>query len=117
MEWTDGRYRAFIVGVLRSGMRRYPPKFECLNEAKQGRKINPRSGRLAEHYLCNGCKESFPKADVQCDHVLPVVPASGFTTWDEYIDRMFCKVDNLQVLCSTCHKIKTKSERKKKETI
>jgi 5-methylcytosine-specific restriction endonuclease McrA len=70
------------------------------------------------HYKCAECKQLFVVTDVQVDHINPVVdPKKGFTTWDNFIDRMFCEMKNLQVLCKPCHKIKTdqeKLERKKK---
>lgn len=41
---------------------------------------------------------------VQVDHIDPVVsPESGFTTWDEYIYRMYSNSDNYQLLCLDCH--------------
>lgn len=113
-EWTSGRLHSFIVASLRSGMRRYPPKFEALNKAKRGKKVNPETGRIAEHYECNSCHMESVKKLVQVDHIEPIVNSSGFTTWDEYIKRLFCSVDNLQVLCKECHKIKTNKERKMK---
>ena len=54
--------------------------------------------------------------DVQVDHVAPVVdPKRGFKGWDEYISRLYCESDNLQVLCIPCHKKKTEKERKKRK--
>jgi len=73
---------------------------------------------LAQHYKCAMCSEEYVVADVQVDHINPVVdPAKGFINWDIYIDRIFCEVDKLQVLCRSCHKEKTAEEkllRKKK---
>ena len=70
------------------------------------------------HYKCAMCKKHFVAADVQVDHILPVVsPTQGFVSWDLFIDRIFCEKENLQVLCKLCHKVKTeeeKAERKKK---
>lgn len=111
MSWTEGRIRAFIVSVLRAGARRWPPKFETLQEAFVGKKTNEKTGREAKHYECNECKGHFPSKDVQVDHIIPVVDPKGFTTWDDYITRLYCGKDNLQVLCITCHKIKSKQER------
>ena len=37
-------------------------------------------------------------------------PAVGFTNWHDYVENMFCEVDNLQVLCLACHKIKCQEE-------
>lgn len=111
-EWTDGRKKAFIIAALRSATRKYPPKYETLNEAKTEKKINGKTGRLAQHFRCNGCSSDFPAKDVQVDHEVPVVdPTMGFTTWDNYINRLFCPKDNLQVLCTTCHKLKSANER------
>ncbi len=110
--WTDARYRSFLTSTLRAGSRRWPPRYEVLALAKTEKKINPASGRLAQHYKCAKCKQDYPAKDVQVDHKKPVVdPKTGFTTWDNYIDRMFCEKANLQVLCSVCHKKKTQLEK------
>lgn len=112
MTWTKARLKSFIISGLRAASRRYPPKYEVLAAAKTEKKINPTSGRLAQHYKCAKCKQDYPAKDVQVDHKKPVVdPKTGFTTWDNYIDRMFCEKANLQVLCSVCHKKKTQKEK------
>lgn len=111
-DWTPGRLKTFITSTLRGGFRKFPPKYETLKEASVGKKINPKTKRLAEHFKCNDCGGEFPSKEVQVDHQIPVVcPVKGFTTWDEYIARLFCDKDNLQVLCSTCHDKKTALER------
>lgn len=110
MNWTDGRIRSFITSTIRSGFRRWPEKYEALNKAKVGKKKNQQTGRLAEHYRCASCKKHYTAKDVQVDHIDPVVPLTGFTTWDSFIERLFCTAKELQVLCKTCHKNKTKEE-------
>jgi 5-methylcytosine-specific restriction endonuclease McrA len=113
MEWSNGRFRTFITGVLRSGFRKFPSKYETLKEASVGKKINKKTNRMAEHFKCNGCGEEFPAKEVQVDHLQPVVcPVEGFIDWNTYIKRMYCGKDNLQVLCSGCHDVKSASERK-----
>lgn len=113
MEWSEGRIKSFIVSVLRAGARRWPPKYETLAEACIGQKINTKSGRLAKHYKCNACKQEFPAKDVEVDHISPVVHTTeGFLDWNEFIKRLYCGKENMQVLCKLCHKIKTKEERK-----
>jgi len=108
--WTDGRLRSFITSTIRSGFRRWPDKYEALNLAKIGKCINEATGRMAEHYKCAKCRKNYVAKDVQVDHIDPVVPPSGFTTWDDFISRLFCSAKNLQVLCCGCHKVKTKIE-------
>ncbi len=117
-EWTDARFRSFVTSALRAASRRWPPKYKALKEAFVGRKENKKTGKLAMHYKCAKCKKHFVAIDVQVDHIHPVVdPKIGFIGWDSFIDRIFCEIENLQVLCKPCHKVKTeeeKAERKKK---
>ena len=117
-EWTDARFRSFVTSALRAASRRWPPKFKALKEAFVGRKTIKKTGKLAMHYKCAKCKKHFVAADVQVDHIFPVVdPKTGFVSWDLFIDRIFCEIENLQVMCKPCHKVKTeeeKAERKKK---
>lgn len=117
-EWTEGRVKSFITSVIRSGFRKWPSKYEALAAAKVGKMVNKGTGRIAEHYKCAACLSCFPAKDVQVDHVEAVVcPKNGFIDWDVYIKRMYVSADKLQVLCKTCHLVKSnkeKSERKKK---
>tara|TARA_R110002012_G_scaffold23959_2_gene80821 strand:+ start:1164 stop:1487 length:324 start_codon:yes stop_codon:yes gene_type:complete len=72
-------------------------------------------------YLCAECKQHVPtsirvggvrKNNIFVDHIKPIVdPLVGFVSWDEFVDRLFCEEDNLQVLCKECHDVKTKEER------
>ena len=114
-EWTEARYRSFVKSALRSASQRWPPKFHSLNEACTVAKINVKTGRMAKHYKCNQCKNDFPAKEVEVNHILPVVPTSGFTTWDEVIERMFCEKEGLEVVCKPCHKAITKEENKERK--
>lgn len=111
LEWTKARRHSFIVSVLRSGTRKYPPKYMTLNAAKTEKKVNTKTNRIAQHFKCAECQNDFPAKEVQVDHIKPVVGKEGFTTWDSYIESLFCGGENLQVLCVACHGIKTKIER------
>lgn len=111
MQWTKARIHSFIVSGLRAASRRWPPKYETLAEAAVGIKTNVKTGRLAKHYKCAHCKGEFPGSEIDIDHTIPVVdPATGFTTWDSFINRLFCPKENFAALCKPCHKIKTKME-------
>lgn len=110
--WTEGRWNSFITSILRSGSRRWPPKYSTLNLAKTTKKINVKTGRLAQHFLCATCQEEFVAKDVQVDHRIPI---GTDKTWDEFIEGLYCEADNLQVLCLDCHKKKTLSEKPPKK--
>lgn len=110
-EWTAGRLRTFIVSALRGAFRKYPPKYEVLEEAFVGKKLNVKTNRMSKHYVCNSCNNHFPTSEVNVDHIIPVVnPETGFESFDRFISGLFCGKDNLQVLCSECHDKKTKEE-------
>ena len=115
MAELTGKFKGYIKSALRRVNRWWPAYTAAKAKARVER------GK----YECAGCKEICPSKDIHVDHIAPVVdPARGFTTWDEYIDRLFCDMDGLQILCKTCHKKKTKEEsairkearRAKKET-
>jgi len=118
MQWSEGRKKSFIISAIRSGFRRWPPKYVVLADSCVGVKINKATGRKAKHYKCNICKKDFPAKEVQADHIEPVVdPKVGFVDWNTFIERIAVDVDGYQCLCKGCHSKKTKeenSQRKKK---
>lgn len=117
-EWTEARFKSFVTSALRAASRRWPPKYAALKASFVGKQVNAKTGKMAMHYKCAKCKKLFVAADVQVDHIKPVVdPKKGFVSWDDFINRIFCEIENLQTLCKPCHKVKTdkeKLERKKK---
>lgn len=117
-EWTFAKWKNFLISSLRAAMRRWPPKWKALNNAKVGKQPNKHTGRMAEHYSCASCGGVFIAKEVQVDHINPVVdPDYGFIDWETYLDRMFCEEENLQVLCKGCHKVKTNEERKQRKKV
>jgi len=111
--WTASRKRSFIYSTLRSG--RWPVKYQCIKDAERGTRINPETGRKRKVYLCSDCGELFPQKEVVADHISPIVPVTGFDTWDAFIGRLFCEIDGYQALCKECHQKKTNIENKKRK--
>lgn len=109
-QWTEARFRGFVVSALRGAFRRWQPKYDTLKSAFTTQKTNEKTGRLAKHYRCAKCKKDFPQSNVQVDHIDPI---GSCATFDEFVERLFCEKENLQVLCKPCHKKKTKKENKK----
>jgi 5-methylcytosine-specific restriction endonuclease McrA len=92
--------KRFIISTLRRATYRWPHRNTAL--------VNARIAR--NQYKCANCEKIFTRKEIKIDHIEPIVPLSGFTTWDEYINRMFCGVEGLQILCSPCHNEKTWDE-------
>jgi 5-methylcytosine-specific restriction endonuclease McrA len=108
--WTAARYNSFVKGGLRSTSQRWPPRYSVLAASRRGKRVNPASGRMAEFHECASCKNLFVSKDVEVNHITPVVPISGFDSWDGVIKRLFCEADNLEVLCKPCHLLVSKQE-------
>lgn len=109
-QWTESRFNSFIKSALRSASVRWPPRYETLADACVGSKTNEKTGRMAKHYVCNGCGGEFPLKEVQVNHIVPVIPVEGFDSWDNVIARMYCEKDKFEVLCIPCHKLCTQEE-------
>lgn len=87
----------FIMKSLRRGFLRYPSRREALNRAR----------RTGNKFECCKCLGLFSRRGIQCDHIIPV---GSFDNWTDYIFRLFTTVDNLQILCTLCHRKKTNLE-------
>ena len=113
--WTQARFNAFVKSALRSASVRWPPRYQVLSEAYVGTKTNPKTNRQAKFYKCAKCLFDFVGKDVQVNHKTPVVPVSGFDSWDGVISRMFCEKSGLEVLCIPCHKTVTDQENQERK--
>lgn len=109
---TEAGFRGFIRSALRQKSMYWLPKKIAKQRARHPVKLPNEKGRLVYHATCAECGQLHPETLTDVDHRIPVVdPKVGFTTWDEFIDRLFCEVDNWQVLCKPCHLEKTNAEK------
>ena len=99
----DQRLKAFIIQALRRATYKWHARTEALKDARIERGL----------YKCNSCKGEFKRKEVQVDHIQPVISiVTGFTTWDDYINRMFPSKEGFQIICIQCHDNKTELEKK-----
>ena len=107
--WTEAKWKSFIKNQLRGATRKWAPISDCLKNARVKRGL----------YKCEGCGAEVPATvkdgakrskNVFVDHIEPIVPVTGWISWDSCIERMFCELDNLQLLCKACHDEKSKEE-------
>ena len=74
---------------------------EAMNRAKVSRGV----------WACAHCAGHFKKHEVQKDHINPVVSTDGgVNDLNTYVETLFCEPENIQILCLTCHKIKSSVE-------
>ena len=97
----DVELRKFLIPTLRRASYRWKPRTEAKQEARIERGL----------YECNMCKGHFKTKEIVIDHIDPVVDLiEGWEGWEEYVNRMFCPKEGFQILCKTCHGVKTKME-------
>jgi 5-methylcytosine-specific restriction endonuclease McrA len=105
-------------GLLKGALRRVFSRSELRNsvvKASLVEHLDPNRPRVKKWCLCNICRKPEAKSYVVVDHINPVIPVhTSFEAMslDEVVDRLWCAINNLQVVCSSCHDEKTKQERK-----
>ena len=105
--------KAFLIPKLRRASRYWRAKNECRNNAKviiEDGKYKNGNIRYKTKFKCNICHQLFEANETNIDHINAVVGVEGFTNWDDYINNMFCEVNNLQLVCHGCHDAKTAIE-------
>ena len=111
----DLRERNKLLSAVKRVFSRSQLRKEVMEKALS-KKRGPRGGKM---YNCSGCKTAYSK--VQVDHKDPVIPigqAFKDMSWDLVIEqRLYCSPKNLQVLCTDCHKEKSKQEAKERARI
>ena len=107
--WTEAKWKSFIKNQLRGATRKWAPIGDCLSNARVKRGF----------YECADCKEHVPNTtktggkrtkNVFVDHIDPIVPVTGWISWDAGSERRLCEENNLQLLCKACHDSKSKIE-------
>lgn len=92
--------KKWLISALRRLSYRTKARTEALAAARLSR------GR----YTCASCSTTQPRSNIQVDHIKPVVPITGWDSWDGYLERLFCDASGLQVLCKACHSAKSTQE-------
>ena len=106
---TESAFWSFIRSGLRQKSRWWKPITQCKLNAKRTYK-GPNKRQKFE-YQCNSCKKWFAEKNINVDHIEPAGSLNCANDLPGFVERLFCEVDNLQVLCSECHNIKTKNEK------
>lgn len=117
----------FIIKTLRGAFRKAPMYREAKARAKEDFFVEAKNGNGMRrvHFKCASCGKFFldkkGAKEIAVDHIDPVIDlAVGWVDYDTFIKRLFCGIDNLQVLCNykgerggvkSCHKIKTAKEK------
>lgn len=53
---------------------------------------------------------------IELDHIKPVISVSGWSTWEDFFNSLFCDEDNYRPLCFICHKRKSTEENRHRQS-
>jgi 5-methylcytosine-specific restriction endonuclease McrA len=108
---TESAFWSFIRSALRQKSRWWKPIAQA--KAKAKRAYTGPLKRQKFEYQCAECLNWFPDKKINVDHRIPAGTLRCADDLPGFIERLFCEVDNLQVLCQGCHNIKTQNEKTK----
>lgn len=112
--------RGLIKGALRRVFGRSDLRRSVIEAAIVRGYSNPKRKAVKFWVECTSCGEMEAKSNIQVDHVDPVIAInSSFDemTLDEVVDRLWCDIKNLAVVCKPCHTRKSKAETKERARI
>ena len=107
---TESSFWSFIRSALRQKSRWWKPILLCKQKARRAYK-GPLKRQKWE-YQCNVCKSWFPDKKINIDHIEPAGTLRCAADLPGFVERLFCEQHNLQCICTTCHDIKTKNDKK-----
>lgn len=108
---TEAAFWSWIRSALRQKSRWWKPIAEAKLRAR--RPYKGKNKRQKWEYQCTNCKNHFKSDEVSVDHKVPAGTLRTYTDLPGFVERLFCEVDGLQVLCNPCHDVKTKKEKQK----
>ena len=108
---TESAFWSFIRSALRQKSRWWKPISLCKQKARRNYK-GPNKRQKYE-YQCNHCKKWYAEKNINVDHIIPAGTLTCANDLPGFVERLFCEIDNLQVLCTHCHDIKSKEDKLK----
>jgi len=106
--WTHSRYWTFIRSGLRMLWNKYPVKYQVLQEGRRPSKS--KNKRLKWEFQCASCEDWFAQKNINVDHITPCGTLKSYDDLAVFTRRLFCKKEELQLLCDKCHHTKTATE-------
>lgn len=106
---TTSKFWTPIRSDFRKRWMFFPERKKAILNARAGKYQCNNKGVKVFHVMCDECKGLFAEKDkgFDVDHIIDVGGLNCFADLPLYVERLFCKVEDLRVLCKSCHKAKT----------
>ena len=106
---SESAFWSFIRSGLSQKSRFWKPITQCKMKSRRAYK-GPLKRQKFE-YQCAECSKWFPEKKINVDHIHPAGTLRCANDLPGFVERLFCEIDNLQVLCEACHNVKTQNEK------
>ena len=106
---TEAQYFAKLRSALRNAFRWWVPMKTALKAAE--RKSQSTNKRIKFEYQCASCSYWYPRKEVEIDHIIPCGTLKSYDDIAIFVQNMTPEnTSAFQVLCKSCHKLKTNLE-------
>ncbi len=113
---NESQYLTWLRGQFRKMWMDFIPKNEFLtencfpitNEEKAFHKLHKQTKTAGK---CVFCKKIFGKSRLQVDHKTPAGSMLTYEDAPQYLFRLLCSKENMQLTCKSCHEIKSYSDK------
>jgi len=108
---TEAQFLAWVRSALRSKWLKWPPRSQSIERARRAYK-GPNKLQKWE-VQCAICEGWYKLKEIEVDHY-PHDAGSilSFEDIGPFVNRLYCEVSNLRVLCKPCHKTHTLAQSK-----
>jgi hypothetical protein len=109
LEFLDKKTLSLIISALRKSFAYNSPEYTAALD-KVVDQSGPKGGR---RWKCEGCGGKSARKDIFIDHIEPLVPLNtnvSNLSFKQLYERCWTNRNNLQVLCYTCHRVKSAKE-------
>lgn len=96
--------------MIRSCLRQKSRWWKPIAEAKKAVRKTVRGKRHKYEYQCNDCKKWFKDKEIEVDHIIEAGSLRNGDDLKGFVERLFCEIDGLVVLCKPCHRTKTNKQ-------
>lgn len=110
--------QSWLLPKLRQISRWWPAANIALDAAKVKIQVGYYQNGRPEYrtkFKCATCQELYERDEVQRDHIQPVIDVKGHKDWNETLENMFCNPEGYQILCKSCHFLKTSYENERRQ--
>lgn len=106
---TESGFWGMIRSALRQKSRWWAPM--KLAKEKARRPYKGDNKRQKWEYKCNNCKDWYSDKEIEVDHIIEAGSLRNGDDLKGFVERLFCEEEGLQILCKTCHAVKTKNSK------